>query len=148
MIEFRLININDKDFFLSCVSDFYNSPAVLHSVPKENFINTFNELMSNSPYEKCYIFEADNQRAGYGLLSFTWSNEAGGLVVLIEEIYILEKFRGKGIGGSFLDFLEREFPKAKRFRLESEAENKRAMSLYLKKGFENLDYIQMIKDKK
>lgn len=147
MAVFRSLKPGDKDFFLNCVRDFYNSPAVIHKVPEENFISTFNDLISGGVYEKCYIIENDGEKAGYALLSFTWSNEAGGLVVLIEEIYLIEKFRGLGIGGEFFDFLEKEFPKAKRFRLEAEEENLNAIRLYSKKGFEKLNYIQMIKEK-
>lgn len=147
MVVFREISIKDKNFFLSSAEQFYNSPAVLHSVSKDNFINTFNDLINNSPYEKGYIFQIDNKPVGYALLSFTWSNEAGGLVVLIEEVFVLENFRGKGIGTKFFEFIENEFPKAKRFRLEVEADNSKAIMLYLSKGFKNLDYVQMIKEK-
>lgn len=147
MALFREITKDDREFFLESVKDFYNSPAVIHPVPEENFHNTFNDLMSESPYEKCFIFEHGGEKAGYGLVSLTWSNEAGGLVVLIEEIYVKEAFRGQGIGSAFLEFLEGAFKDTKRFRLEVERDNLDAVRLYERCGFSELSYMQMIKEK-
>ncbi len=143
----RELRKEDKDLFISMVKDFYNSDAVLHSIPTENIINTYNEVVSGSPYAKVYIMEEEKEIAGYGQISLTYSNEAGGLVIWIEEIYILEKFRGLGLGGKFLDFIDREFSgKAKRFRLEISEANEGAQRLYLRKGYTSLDYLQMVRD--
>lgn len=77
----------------------------------------------------------------------TYSGEAGGLVVWLEELYIRESYRGAGLGGEFLQYMERQFPQAARFRLEAEADNAGAMRLYTRNGYEILPYIQMIKEK-
>ena len=45
----RKINENDKDIFIEMVSEFFSSPAVLHNIPKENILNTYNELINDSP---------------------------------------------------------------------------------------------------
>ena len=44
-------------------------------------------------------------------------------------------------------FAEKEFPDVRRFRLEVTRCNERAISLYRRLGYEELDYIQMIKDR-
>ncbi|SCY00106.1 GNAT family N-acetyltransferase [Alkaliphilus peptidifermentans] len=143
----RELRIEDKALFISMVKDFYESEAVLHNIPIENTINTFNEINSSSPYIKGYLMEDQGEAAGYGLVSFTYSNEANGLVVLIEELYIRENFRGLGFGGKFIDFIIMEFSsQAKRFRLELSKKNKSAEKLYLRKGFIPLEYNQMIYD--
>ncbi|ABR49100.1 GCN5-related N-acetyltransferase [Alkaliphilus metalliredigens QYMF] len=142
--EFRR---EDKDIFVSMVKDFYNSEAVLKKISTENIMNTINEINECSPYIKCYLVEEREETAGYVLISLTYSNEASGLVVFIEEIYIREKFRGLGLGGEVLDFIKKEFsPRAKRFRLELTKNNKSAEELYLRKGFTILEYKQMIQD--
>lgn len=46
---------------------------------------------------------------GYCQLSFTYSSEADGLVVLIEELYIKPAFQGKGVGKQVFDFIEGEY---------------------------------------
>ena len=71
--------------------------------------------------------------------------EAGGLTVWLDEFYVREKYRGKGLGKSFLDFfLEIYSGKAARLRLETEPDNKRAAALYASYGFTPLDYRQMV----
>lgn len=139
----------DKDQFISMVDSFYHSEAVLHAIPKENILNTYNEVISGSPYAKVYIFEEQGEIAGYGQISLTYSNEAGGMVVWIEELLVLEKFRGLGLGGAFLDFINKEYAlTAKRIRLEICESNKGAEKLYLRKEFTPLDYKQMLYDVK
>lgn len=143
----RELRVDDKDIFISMVEDFYTTEAVIHNIPTENIINTYNEIIDCSPYVKGYFIEEQDEVAGYGLISLTYSNEAGGLVILIEEIFIIEKFRGLGLGGKFLDFIEKEFSdKAKRFRLEVSKNNKSAERLYFRKGFTTLEYMQMVYD--
>ena len=59
--------------------------------------------------------EQDGVPAGYALLSFTHSNESGGLVVLIEEVYVDAAFRGKKIGTKFFAWLFEAYAKGHAF---------------------------------
>ena len=143
---FRKIQEKDKAFYINTANEFYDSNAVDHKVPCRNIENTFNELMRSNEYAECYIFEKDGEKAGYALLAKTFSQEAGGLVLWIEEIYILPQFRSLGLGGNFLKFIK-ENTKCARLRLELCPSNTRAYAAYQKHGFEVLDYKQMIYDK-
>jgi ribosomal protein S18 acetylase RimI-like enzyme len=139
----------DKELFLKMVKDFYNSDSVLHKIPIENALETFYEVTSDSPYARAYIFESNRIVTGYGLVSITYSNEVGGKVLWLEELYIRNKYRNLGLGGNFLDYLHKKFKnKVKRFRLELTADNYVAKGLYLKRGFKTLKYVQMINDVK
>ena len=71
----------------------------------------------------------------------------GGRVVLLEEIYIKDEFRGKGIGSRFIQFVINQHP-AERYRLEVSEENRRAEQLYERLGFQCLPYLQMVLEKK
>lgn len=144
--NFREVNPQDKQLFIELMREFYHSPAVLHSVPDDYFHWTFEEAVAGSPYAKAYFLEQDGQTAGYGLLALTYSAEAGGLVVWLEEIYIRDAFRGIGLGGGFIRFVEEAYTgKAARLRLEVEPDNTGAIRLYERLGFEELPYKQMIK---
>lgn len=143
----RPITEKDREIFVQLADEFYHSPACLHDVPKEYFHQTLDEILADSPYAKGYIFEKDGETAGYALLSFTYSNEAGGLVCLLEEAYVIPKFQGCGLGRELFAFVEQEFSKVRRFRLEVTHSNERAISLYRRLGYEELDYIQMIKER-
>lgn len=141
----RRLKPTDKDIYFELAEEFYSSDAVLSPVPKSHFEYTFQELMRSDVYAECFLFECDGVVAGYALLAKTFSQEAGGLTVWIEEIYLREQFRSQGLGSEFFAFLESEIP-ARRYRLEIEPENERAVALYKKRGFKFLEYGQMVKD--
>lgn len=151
---FKMKNIKIRDFtpadrpnYLRLSKEFYSTDAVIHGVPEENFIRTFDKCIEQSPYLRGLAIVLDDEFAGYGLLSFTWSNEVGGLVILLEEAYLSPQYQGHGLGSELLSFVEEEYHDvAKRLRLEVTSVNQRAVKLYTKKGYHKIDYLQMIKE--
>lgn len=143
----RQITKEDRQIFLKMTEEFYNSPAVLHNIPKEYMQRTFEQITSNSPYVEGYIITTDDgSTAGYVLIVNTYSNEAGGMVAWIDELYISEEFRGRGLGSGVLRELIQKFEGAALIRLEAEKENVRAIKLYKSFGFKPLEYLQFIKE--
>ena len=129
------------------MNEFYHSPAVLHPVPESYFLRTCQELAAGSPFAEAYMLEYDNMPAGYALLAKTYSNEAGGLVIWIEEVYIRPKYRGCGLGGSFFQYIKDTYSgSAARLRLEVEDDNIGAIRLYDRLGYKKLAYTQMIQE--
>lgn len=143
----RRLEKRDRALYIKMAHDFYHSSAVLHPIPDAYFERTFEECMRAESYARGYILEHDGDTAGYGLISKTYSQEAGGYVYWLEELYILERFRSKGLGAEFIKYLEAtKEPGVTRLRLEVEEENTRAIALYKKLGYQTLNYIQMVKD--
>ena len=136
----RKIQKQDKEIYLEMARDFYSSPAVLENIPEANITSSFDAFIESTPYGDAFIFEDGGETVGYGVLAYTHSQEAGGKVVWIEEIYIKEEFRGKGFGSHFINFVLEEIP-AKRYRLETEPENEKAAALYRRLGFEHFEYV-------
>ncbi len=144
----RRLTENDRKIYIEMAREFYHSDAVLHPIPDEYFVRTVEEALRSDVYAEIFLFECDEEAAGYGMIAKTFSQEAGGYVWWIEEIYIREKFRSRGLGREFFRYLEDKKGKdVTRLRLEVEAENTRAVSLYERLGYEVLDYVQMVKDK-
>ena len=141
----RKITENDRADYLGMAHDFYHSPAVLHAVPDANLVRCFDAMMQGSPYLECLIFEHEGRTAGYALLAKTYSQEAGGECIWIDEIYVKPEFQKKGLGKAFFHALPRMFPAA-RYRLEIEPDNARAERLYRSMGFEPLLYRQLVQD--
>lgn len=142
----RRITKDDKAVFIEMSREFYSSEAVLNSIDDSFHFNTFDELMRSDVYLECFIFETDKgEIAGYALLDKMFSHEVGGMLVWVEELYVRPGFQGHGIGNSFFAYLEKNVPAA-RYRLETEPENEGARALYRRKGFRELEYLQMVKD--
>lgn len=137
---------SDRDAVLAMVDTFYHSPAVEHDIPLSNYEEAYDEMCDGgSSRMRGLLIEQDGAPAGFCSLALTYSTEAGGPVVLIEEIFTKPEFRGKGLGQEVFQFLREEYAgKAARIRLEVVEDNHRAISLYERMGFKVLPYKQMI----
>lgn len=143
----RKVTPQDKEMYLAMTEEFYQSDAVSHNIPLENRLNTWDEIMRSDEYADCYFVIKDGAVAGYMLLAYTFSQEAGGKTAWIEEIYILPEFRSQGLGSEFFEFIKAEIePGCARLRLEVEEDNIRAKKLYASLGFKPLEYEQMIRE--
>lgn len=144
----RYLNAGDRETFVAMADEFYHSTAVLHAIPRENFEETFRQIIiERNPYVIGLMLCHEGRDAGYALLGMTYSNEAGGLCCWVDEIYVRPEFQGKGLGKALFAFMDREFPQIKRFRLEVTEVNKGAVRLYERMGYKPLDYKQMIREK-
>jgi ribosomal protein S18 acetylase RimI-like enzyme len=69
-----------------------------------------------------------------GGMAFAQAEESGDSVEL-RQLYVLPPFQGRGIGGMLMEEILVSFPEAKRFVLEVEAANEKAIGFYLSHGF-------------
>ncbi len=122
---------------------FYASGAALRQIDDEKRVKFWSEILKNNAVNG-YILEYGNSVAGYALTVSYPSQEFGGEVLWIDELFVKPEYRGKKLGGEFLDFAANSAKKVL-LRLEVEQDNQRAIALYKAKGFEVLPYIQMIK---
>ena len=147
-ITFRNFVKEDRESFFVMVKKFYAPPAVLHFPSDEVMLSAFDAAIEMPEFVKGILFECDGKPAGYAMVSLKFETEVGGLAAWIEELFVEEEFRGKGIGSRFFEFLAEEFKgKIKRIRLEAGEDNLDAIRLYKRLGFEFLDYRQMVIDK-
>ncbi len=148
-MSFHVRDICAEDYtdYIEMSQQFYQGDATLHAVPVEHFQRTFSLALSNSPYLRLLFIEHDRATAGYALLAFTYSNEAGGMVVWLEELFILPSHRNLSLGAHFLQWLKQTYQqKAKRYRLELCSQNTGARRLYTRHAFAPLPYEQMTFD--
>ncbi len=146
MINIRTMNINDKDSVAEMMREFYASPAVLSNGSEEIFLNDIENCVGDSPYAEGFVIENNGVIAGYAMVAKSYSTEFGKSCIWIEDLYVKEEFRGKGLGKQLLDFIINKYTDCI-FRLEAEEENERAINLYKKCGFEVLPYTQLKRDK-
>ena len=145
-LTFRPITAADETDFYTMAEEFYHSDAVLHPSPAEYHRRAFAEMMRSGQYLSGYIFTDGDNTAGFAVTNRMMQHEAGGVMVWVEDLYIRPAYRGQGLGSRFLAWLEEQLRgDAVMLRLETEPENERAQELYYRLGYENLNYLQMIK---
>ncbi len=148
MLTFRDLTLADHDLILPMVQDFYQGDAVLHPVELEILERTFRDATdAQEPLLRGLLLEVDGQPAGYVYITQCYSAEVGGRCIFLEELYLMPAFRGRGLGREILAWIERQYPTARRFRLEVNEVNQNAVHLYQKSGYEYLRYDQMVIDK-
>ncbi len=142
----KMIKKDEKEF-IKLAEMFYKSDAVLQPIPRINHIDAFNEIMRSDVYLEGYIFEFEDKPVGYAITAKSYSQEAGGLVLWIDELFILDEYCSQGIGKEFFSYLKSVLDTSiVRLRLEVESSNERAVEFYKKLGFDILEYDQMYKD--
>lgn len=108
-------------------------------VPDTNMIQTLILLRRQPERGRALVLVNGDRAVGYALLISFWSNELGGAVCNIDELFILPEWRGKGFATHLLtEILQNrqiwpEVPVA--LELEVSPANHRAQSLYRKLGF-------------
>jgi GNAT superfamily N-acetyltransferase len=85
------------------------------------------------------VLEIEGRVSGYALLVSFWSNEIGGEIVVLDELYVEPAHRGQGLATQLIDELAAKrgpWPKPWRaIALEVTPANNRAMKLYQRLGF-------------
>lgn len=147
-MNIRKIAQSDREKYIKMTTDFYNSEAVEHAVEPRNFEKAFDEMMRSDTYVECWIIEENAKTAGYIMLLKSYSQEAGGICIWIDEVWIEPEFRGRGLGGNAIKLVMNIHSNAARFRLEYSEANPRAAQLYRRLGFDDLIYRQMCLEKK
>lgn len=136
MTSFKPLEITDISIIIQMMQDFYsidNYPMDVE-VAKE----LFQEFISNEHLGKSWLIYSENEIVGYIILTFIFSFEYGGKIAFVDELFIKETARGKGIGKEAIQFIQREVPKLslKLLYLEVEPHNENAQKLYLAHDFE------------
>ncbi|HAZ14744.1 MAG: hypothetical protein A2X86_10425 [Bdellovibrionales bacterium GWA2_49_15] len=108
-------------------------------VPAENIRRTLAKLRAEPLRGRAVVLELMGKVEGYAFLTSFWSNELGGEVCFIDEIFVMNSSRGQGHGRTLVQTLLTpnnlwpERPVA--IELEVTPANIRARELYLELGF-------------
>lgn len=147
MVTISKMQEKDAQEILGMMRDFYASPAIIHDVPQEVLKRDVEACVGDNPYLEGIVFQADGVIAGYAMLAKSFSTEFGGACIWIEDLYMKPEYRGSGIGTQFFQYLEEQYQgKAVLLKLEVERENVSAMKVYQKCGYQELPYMEMIKE--
>lgn len=145
MIEIECLTSKYADEVMGMMETFYASPAVSTNGSKEIFRSNVEECISGSPYLEGYVFVDGGRAAGYAMAAKSFSTEFGKRCIWIEDLYLKPEYCGAGIGTLFLNYIGEKY-RDSILRLEVEEENRRAVHVYRKNGFEVLPYMEMKKE--
>ena len=136
MTTFKPLEIADIEIITQMMQDFY----AIDNYPMDVEVTKtlFQEFISNEHLGKSWLMYSENEIVGYIILTFIFSFEYGGKIAFVDELFIKETARGKGIGKEAIQFIQTEVPKLslKLLYLEVEPHNENAQKLYLAHDFE------------
>ncbi|MBC5862418.1 GNAT family N-acetyltransferase [Flavobacterium turcicum] len=136
MIHFKPIDKQDVNTVSTLMVDFYAIDG--YPIAIETTRELLDQFIDNPELGKCWLIYREEQVVGYLILTFVFSFEYQGKIAFLDELFVTETARGKGIGGKAIDFIKAESPKLslKLIYLEVEPHNIKAQKLYLASGFE------------
>jgi len=135
-IKYRQFKIQDSEVVAELIQDLYREDPSDRPMLPQKIAKTFDSLTRHPELGCIMIFEYENEIVGYSIIINFWSNEFGGNIGFIDELYVKKEFRCKSIGTNFIKYLaENKFGGAVALRLEVTPDNKKARKLYESIGF-------------
>jgi GNAT superfamily N-acetyltransferase len=125
-----------KPQVLSMMRGLYAEDQAASPVDPSLFPRTIDFLLTQRARGRIILFEEDQSLRGYALLIPYWSNEFGGTLLFVDEIFVLPEARRRGIAKAFFQFLDEQKPyDAVALALEVTPANAAARRLYQSLGF-------------
>ena len=116
--------------------ELFDTDAPELHVDASTFPATIDRLLAEPVRGRILLFMRSDIVCGYALLIPYWSNEFGGTVLLIDELFVEKPHRGQGMARAFFDFVTATRPfDAVALALEVSPKNARARALYEAMGF-------------
>ena len=103
MTNFQPLELSQIETFTSMMQDFYaidNYPIDIETSKK-----LFHEFIADENLGKCWLIYHDGEIVGYTILTFIFSFEYKGRIAFLDELYLQENARGKGIGKKLFDYV-------------------------------------------
>ncbi|MCK8462695.1 GNAT family N-acetyltransferase [Aliiroseovarius sp. S1339] len=137
MSSLRLAASDDLDRLLPLVAGFHAQNGIEQD--NETRRGALQPLLDGSPHGAIWMIGPRVAPVGYIAVSFGWSIEFGGLDAFLDEIYVRERVRGRGMGSEALSSLVRALAEQgiNAMHLEVDADNDRARLLYERVGFQS-----------
>ena len=136
MVHFQNLQPSQIEIITQMMQNFYaidNYPIDIEISKK-----LFQEFISDEKLGKSWLIYSSEEVIGYVILTFVFSFEYKGRIAFLDELYIEDTARGKGIGKQTILFIKEQAAilNVKLIYLEVENHNENAQNLYLSNDFE------------
>jgi GNAT superfamily N-acetyltransferase len=134
---YRMPAPRDLPALVGLVQAFYRELALDAAATPEKVLTTVRELERNKHKGSLFVFEREGSLAGYAILILYWSNELGGTVLVVDELYVEPGQRARGLAGDFIALLEKVAPPdVVAIQVEARRGDRAANSFYRGLGFQ------------
>ena len=145
-VNFELFKNEDYSELKDMISGLYSEDPPSVPMAEEKILKTVKELTHNPAKGQIIIFRVNNEIAGYGIIIFFWSNEYGGNILYIDELFVKQAWRSKKIGTEFFNYLYKTFrDEVVALKLEVTPRNVRARKYYETLEFKETRNIHLLK---
>lgn len=136
------------DQLAKMIFSLYEEDPAGEPVTLEHIQRTAREARKKPEKLHIHLLWNESEPVGYAIINFFWSNEHGGDVVNIDEIYVVPEARNQGFGTAFFQELNNLYPEARGFKLEASPSNVRAIAMYRRLGFSDATNLHMVTGEK
>jgi len=133
--DFRPAQASDWSQIQRMCRDLYVEDVVGETMDDGKILRTLAHLVAHPDQGQAWVVVVDGRALGYAILIWFWSNEYGGLLGVVDEIWVEPEARGLGIGSGFLKALQRSRDDLVGLDLEVSPENTHARGWYARRGF-------------
>ncbi|HYH83022.1 MAG TPA: GNAT family N-acetyltransferase [Longimicrobium sp.] len=133
---FAVATLDDEPLLTELMREFYLHEGL--DFERSRSREAFRTLVGDPALGRVWLMRVGGETVGYAAVTVCYSLEFAGRYALVDELYVREGWRGRGIGARALELAAeacRELGVAA-VRLEVDTGNTRAMALYGRLGFE------------
>lgn len=136
---FRVADPSDADTLVEMMRDFNKHERI--AFDEREVRDVLTQLFANDSYGLACLLLLDDEVAGYVVITFGFSVEFRGRDALIDELFVKDEFRGRGLASAALRFAEGVCRERgiRALHLEVDRANTRAQSVYTRAGFADHD---------
>jgi len=129
----------DCTVLVDLMSEFYAESG--YPLNRQRAEVAFSELLADQELGQVWLIEAEPGVVGYVVLTLGYSMEYGGRDAFVDDLFIRQPFRGRGLGKAALTELRTACAErgVRALHLEVGRDNAAAQSLYRQAGFLDMD---------
>lgn len=135
-VVYRRFRSSDREAVSGLIEALYKEDPGIKPMSREKIGRTFDYLLERPDRGTIIVLEDGPSIIGYAVLINFWSNEYGGNILFIDELFVAEGFRSHGIASEFLRYLaDNRYGGCVALKLEVTPWNGKARRLYERIGF-------------
>ena len=136
LLAFQTATLDDIEVLAKMMEALYRHDS--HPFDAAQARRATRRLLELPAFGAIWLLRQDNETVGYAVLTFGFSLEFGGCDALLDELFVVESYRRKGLGQQALRFIadrcrENEI---RALHLEVLSGNDKAAAIYRRFGFE------------